>query len=55
MKKMEQNHLQSVEKLQSVYEKKLYIENSNYLKLEQEKLEMIKYYEGKIAELQKQN
>ena len=55
MRKMEMNHLQAVEDLQSVYEKKLYIESSNYLKLEQEKLEMIKYYEGKISELQKQN
>jgi hypothetical protein len=34
MKKMEMNHLQAVEDLQAVYEKKLYIENSNYLKLE---------------------
>jgi hypothetical protein len=34
MKKMEMNHLQAVEDLQSVYEKKLYIENSNFLKLE---------------------
>lgn len=55
MKKMELNHLNAVEDLQQVYEKKLYIENSNYLKLEQERLEMIKYYESKIAELSKQN
>lgn len=34
MKKMELNHLNAVEELQGVYEKKLYIENSNYLKLE---------------------
>jgi hypothetical protein len=33
-KKMEGNHLGGVEDLQSVYEKKLYIEGSNYLKLE---------------------
>jgi hypothetical protein len=55
MEKMELNHLQAVEELQGVYEKKLYIEGSNFLKLEQEKLEMEKYYENKIGELKKQN
>jgi hypothetical protein len=55
MKKMEMNHLQAVEELQAVYEKKLYIEQSNFLKLEQEKLEMKNYYENKIAELRRQN
>jgi hypothetical protein len=34
MKKMEMNHLQAVEELQNIYEKKLYIEGSNFLKLE---------------------
>jgi hypothetical protein len=42
-----------VEELQSLYERKLYIENGNYLKLEQEKIEMKNFYEGKIKELQK--
>lgn len=51
MKKMELNHLQCVEELQSLYERKLYIENGNYLKLEQEKIEMKNFYEGKIKEL----
>lgn len=55
MKKMEVNHLDSVEDLQSVYEKKLYVESSNFLKLEQEKLEMKNYYENKISDLRKQN
>lgn len=55
MKKMEMNHLQYVEELQNVYEDKLYKEGSNYLKLEQEKIEMEKYYEGKISDLKKQN
>ena len=36
-----------------MYDKKLYVENSNYLKLEQEKLEMKNYYETKIAELKR--
>ena len=53
MKKMESNHLSAVEELQTIYEKKLYIEGSNYLKLEQEKLEMKNYYEQKISELKK--
>jgi len=53
MKRMEMNHLQAVEELQGVYEKKLYLEGSNYLKLEQEKLEMKNYYENKISELRK--
>lgn len=34
MKKMEMNHLEAVEDLQNVYEKKLYVESSNFLKLE---------------------
>jgi hypothetical protein len=38
-----------------VYERKLYIECGNFLKLEQEKLEMKKHYESRIEELQKQN
>lgn len=34
MRKMEANHLAAVEDLESVYERKLYIECGNYLKLE---------------------
>jgi hypothetical protein len=45
MRKMEGNHLATVEDLESVYERKLYIECGNFLKLEQEKLEMKKHYE----------
>lgn len=41
--------------LEALYEKKLYVESSNYLKLEQEKLEMENYYKEKIAELRSQN
>ncbi len=55
MQKMESNHLHEVEDIQGSYEKKLYIESSNYLKLEQEKLEMKNYYEKKIEDLRKQN
>ena len=51
MKKMEANHLAAVEDLESVYERKLYIECGNFLKLEQEKLEMKKHYEARIQEL----
>ena len=52
---MEHNHLDAVKDLESVYERKLYIECGNYLKLEQEKLEMRKHYDSRIAELKKQN
>ena len=55
MRRMEQNHLGAVEELQEVYERKLYVENSNFLKLEQEKLEMKNFYEQKIADLKRQN
>lgn len=55
MRKMETNHLAAVEDLESVYERKLYIECGNFLKLEQEKLEMKKHYESRIGELKKQN
>ena len=55
MKKMEANHLAAVEDLEAVYERKLYIECGNFLKLEQEKLEMKKHYEQRIAELKRQN
>ena len=52
---MEMKHLQSVEELQTLYERKLYIENSNYLKLEQEKIEMKNFYEEKLDEMRRQN
>jgi hypothetical protein len=55
MRKMEANHLGAVEELESVYERKLYVETGNYLKLEQEKLEMRRHYELRIAELKRQN
>jgi hypothetical protein len=54
-KLMEHKHLDSVEKLEDVYKRKINIEEGNYLKLEQEKLEMKKYYEQKIGELRGQN
>ena len=40
IKKMEMNHLERIEELQALYDKKIFIENSNYLRLEQEKIEM---------------
>jgi cilia- and flagella-associated protein 57 len=55
MKMMEANHLAAVEDLEGVYERKLYIECGNFLKLEQEKLEMKKHYEARIQELKQQN
>jgi hypothetical protein len=53
MRKMEGNHLAAVEELEGVYERKLYIECGNYLKLEQEKLEMKKHYDSRIQELKR--
>ena len=40
MKKMELNHMQCMEELQSLYEKKLAYENMSFKKLEKEKNEM---------------
>ena len=50
---MESNHLGAVEEIQTIYEKKLYAQASDYLSLEQSKLEMKKHYENKIEELKK--
>ena len=55
MKKMELNHLQCMEELQTLYEKKLAIENQNYTRLEKEKGERRQYYENEIKALQRQN
>ena len=48
---METKHLGDVEQLQTEYDKKLDLQVSDYLKLEQEKLEMKKDYEKQIANL----
>ena len=53
MKKMELNHLQCMEELQTLYEKKLAIENQNYTRLEKEKGERRQYYENEIKALQR--
>jgi hypothetical protein len=55
MKKMELNHLQCMEELQTLYEKKLAYENQSYRRLEKEKTEMQNEYEGELKLLQKQN
>lgn len=55
MHKMEENHVAAVEDLESVYERKLNVECGNFLKLEQEKLEMRKHYEQRIQDLKRQN
>jgi len=44
-----------MEELQTLYEKKLAIENSNYTKLEKEKGEDRARYEAEIKFLQRQN
>ena len=55
MRKMESNHVAAVDELAGVYERKLDVECGNFLKLEQEKLEMKKHYESRIAEIKRQN
>ena len=55
MKKMELNHLQCMEELQSLYEKKLAYENQAYKRLEKEKTEMQNEYESELRLLQHQN
>ena len=52
---MESNHVAAVDELAGVYERKLDVECGNFLKLEQEKLEMKKHYESRIAEIKRQN
>jgi len=55
MQMMESNHLREVDEIQERYEKKLYAQASDYLTLEQSKLEMDKQFQNQIAELKKQN
>ena len=45
MQKMESNNLAAVLDIQKEYEKKLDIQDSNYLTLEQSKLEMKQHFE----------
>jgi len=53
MRKMEQNHVNAVDDLAAVYERKLDVECGNFLRLEQEKLEMKKHYESRIVEIKR--
>lgn len=55
MKKMELNHLQCMEELQSLYEKKLAFENMNYKRLSSEKVQMEHEYESELKVLRQQN
>jgi hypothetical protein len=55
MKKMELNHLQCMEELQSLYEKKLAFENQNYKRLQSEKVQMEHEYEAELRVLRQQN
>ena len=55
MKKMELNHLQCMEELQTLYEKKLAFENQNFKRLDKEKGDMMSEYEGELKLLKKQN
>jgi hypothetical protein len=53
MKKMELNHLQCMEELQNLYERKLAYENQAYKRLDKEKKEMEKEYEEELKLLRK--
>ena len=53
MRKMESNHEQAVDDLADVYDRKLDVECGNFLRLEQEKLEMKKHYEQRIADIKR--
>ena len=55
MGNMESDHLKSVDELQKDYDKKLEAQATEYLKLEQEKLEMKKAYDRKLNMLQDEN
>lgn len=55
MKKMELNHLQCMEELQSLYEKKLQMEQQQYNQLASEKESLKNNYELEIKELKKTN
>lgn len=53
MKKMELNHLQCMEELQTLYEKKLAYENQNYKRLVKEKDDMMTEYEAELKHLKR--
>ena len=55
MKKMELNHIQCKEELQSLYEKKLQMEQVQYNQLNQEKENLKNNYELEIKEMKKTN
>ena len=52
---MEMSHLDRIEELQSLYDKKISIENSQYLKLEQNLIELKQKHGEKIKELEANN
>ena len=55
MKKMQLNHAHCTDELQSLYEKKIQMEQQQFNKLSQEKEEMKASFEAEILELQKLN
>lgn len=55
MNKMELNHLQCMEELQQLYEKKLQMERQQYDNLNGEKEQLKGNFELEIKELQRQN
>ncbi len=52
---MEMNHIERIEELQGLYERKIFIENSNYLQLEQKMLENDKLHAEEVKKLELAN
>lgn len=55
IKRMELSHIEMIEELKAIFDKKSSIDNSNYLTLEQKKIEMEQTYLKKIKEMEDNN
>lgn len=55
IKKMEMNHIQMIQELKTIFDKKSSIDNSNYLTLEQKMEEMRQEYEQKLKKQEDNN
>jgi hypothetical protein len=55
IKRMELNHIDMIEELKAIFDKKSSIDNANYLTLEQKKIEMEQSYIKKLKEMEEKN
>lgn len=55
IKRMELNHIEMIEELKAIFDKKSSIDNSNYLTLEQQKLEMEQEYKKQLKKQEEDN